>query len=390
MTEKLFYKDPYIREAECEVENILEKDSKYHVVLKSTPFYPEGGGQPSDLGSIDGLRVEYVYEEDDIIYHVMSEKLEKTVVNCLVDYDRRVDHVQQHSGEHLMSAAFYKLFGASNDGFHFGEEYVTIDILLKEITEEMIKKAEKEANSYVFRNEEVKTYFLSKEEAQKLPMRKAIKAEGNIRIVQMGENIDFSSCCGTQVNRTGEVGIIKITKWEKYKGMTRVYVKCGFRALNDYMIKQDIVKELAKGFSVQESEILNKIKSQNEEIEMLKNQLSSLNSKIAVKEAENLLKNSKEGKFIIAEYSEYSFDFLEKIYDILKDEKYILILTSLKDMRLLFSHNGSFDVQCGKIFKEKLKDFNGRGGGSPKRAQANFSDEKLLRSFVAYLQESLK
>ena len=212
MTKKLFYDDPYICEAECEVEDIIKKDDKFEVVLKSTPFYPEGGGQPSDTGFMDNIRVEYVHEENDVIYHVMSEKPSKSLVKCKVDFERRVYHIQQHSGEHLMSAAFFKLYKVSNAGFHLGTDYVTIDIEMQDITAEMIRKIEVEANSYIFRNEPVKTYFLSKEEALKLPLRKEIKAEGIIRMVQMGESIDYSACCGTQVNRTGEVGIIKIIK----------------------------------------------------------------------------------------------------------------------------------------------------------------------------------
>lgn len=385
MTEKLFYNDPYISEAQCEVEDIIEKDGKFEIVLKSTPFYPEGGGQPCDFGFIDGIRVEYVHEENGTIYHVMSQKPKNKTVNCKVDLERRIDHIQQHSGEHLMSAAFFKLYGASNDGFHMGEEYATLDVLLKDISEEMIKKAENEANSYVFRNEPVKTYFLTKEEAEKLPLRKKIKAEGKIRIVQMGENIDFVACCGTQVNRTGEVGTIKIVKWEKYKGMTRVYIKCGMRALKDYQVKHDYITEIAKGFSAEVSDVVKKVKSQSEEITAMKKQISNLYAKVASAEAEELISKA-DSKVIIKEYKEEGFDFLDKLYESLKDKEYILILSSLKDKRLLLAHNGAFDLDCGKLFKEKIKEYNGRGGGNAKRAQASFAEEADLRSFADYLK----
>jgi len=388
MTKKLFYDDPYICEAECEVEDIIKKDDKFEVVLKSTPFYPEGGGQPSDTGFMDNIRVEYVHEENDVIYHVMSEKPSKSLVKCKVDFERRVDHIQQHSGEHLMSAAFFKLYKVSNAGFHLGTDYVTIDIEMQDITAEMIRKIEAEANSYIFRNEPVKTYFLSKEEALKLPLRKEIKAEGIIRMVQMGESIDYSACCGTQVNRTGEVGIIKIIKWEKNKGMTRVYIKCGWRALKDYQIKHDYVTEIAHGFSVEDSGIIEKIKGQNDTIEDLRKQVSSLYSKIASKEAEALIEGS-DSKFIIAEYNEEGFDFLDKIYEKLKAAEAILILSSIKDKKLILAQNGSFDFQCGKLFKEKLKEFDGRGGGNAKRAQASFKDATSMERFAEYLKSNL-
>lgn len=384
MTEKLFYKDPYICEAQCEVEYVTEKDGKYEVVLKSTPFYPEGGGQPSDLGFIDNIRVEYVYENEDIIYHVTSEKPVNNIVNCKVDYERRVDHIQQHSGEHLLSAAFFKLYKGVNAGFHMGNEYVTLDIDMKDLTEGMIKAAEMEANSYIYRDEEVKTYFLDKEEALKLPLRKAIKAEGTIRMVQMGESIDYSACCGTQVRRTGEVGIIKIVKSEKYKGMTRIYLKCGLRALKDYISKHDMVSELARGFSVEEKDVADKVKAQTEEISNLKKQIGGLYTKIASQEAEALIEKADEG-YITVEYEQDGFDFIEKIYEVLKDKDYILILSSLKDKKMLFAQNGSFKIDCGKIFKESLKQFNGRGGGNAKRAQAAFQDEVSIRNFEKFL-----
>jgi len=388
MTKKLFYEDPYICEAKCEVEEIVGKADKFEIVLKSTPFYPEGGGQPSDLGTIDGIKVEYVYEKDDIIYHVMASKPIEKLVNCKVDFERRVDHIQQHSGEHLLSAAFFKLYKVSNAGFHLGENYVTIDIELKDVTEEMIKKVENEANSYIFKNEPVKTYFMTKEEANKLPLRKAIKAEGNIRMVEMGEGTDYSACCGTHVKFTGEVGTIKIIKFEKNKGMTRIYMICGWRALKDYQAKFDLITEIAKKFSVEASEVVNKVKGQRDEIIELKNQLSKLYGQIALKEAVTLETNAN-SNFIISEYKEEGFDFLEKLYDSLKEKQYILLLSSLKDKKLILAQNGSFDINCGKLFKENLKEYNGKGGGNDKRAQANFEDKDSLEKFLDFLKNRI-
>ncbi|MDD3223948.1 MAG: alanyl-tRNA editing protein [Clostridium sp.] len=388
MSEKLFYKDPYICSAECEVEDVIEKNDKYEVVLKSTPFYPEGGGQLCDTGYIDGIKVEYVYEKEDTIYHVMKNKPLNKLVKCEVDYEKRIDHTQQHSGEHLMSAAFFKLYNVSNDGFHMGDDYVTIDILMDNMNEDMMKKAEMEVNSYIFRNEPVKTYFRTKEEALKLPLRKPIKAEGKIRIVQMGENIDFVACCGTQVKRTGEVGIVKIIKWERYKGMTRVYIKCGFRALKDYEEKHDNMKALGLKFSIDDSEVLERVEKEIVEKTELKKQVSSLYSKIAEWEAEKLLKNAS-SKFIIEQYKEEKFDFLNNIYENLKDSDYILILSSLSDNRMMLAAKDSLGVNCGKIFKEKIKEFDGRGGGSPKRAQASFKDETSMNNFIEYIKSNL-
>ncbi|MBK1810572.1 alanyl-tRNA editing protein [Clostridium sp. YIM B02505] len=389
MTEKLFYKDPYICEADCEIESILDKGDKFEIVLKRTPFYPEGGGQPNDFGYINDIEVSYVYEEDDVIYHVVDRKPEGSVVKCKVDYERRVDHIQQHSGEHLLSAAFFKLFRVSNAGFHLGEDYVTIDMELKDATKEMIKSIEKEVNLYVFKNEPIKTYFLSKDEALKLPLRKEIKAEGNnIRMVQVGENTDFSACCGTHANRTGEIGLVKIIKYEKYKGMTRVYFKCGLRALKDYQIKHDYIVDLTRTLSADPSEISNKIKNQKEEIIDLKKKVGSLYSTLALSKAQELL-NGANDKFIIAQYEDEDFELLEKICDEFKEKDFILILSSLRYKKLILAQNGTFDFECGKIFKETLKEFGGKGGGNAKRAQASFEDKNSLNKYIEYLKENL-
>jgi alanyl-tRNA synthetase len=425
ITKKLFYTDPYICSAKCEIEDIFEKNGKFEIVLKSTPFYPEGGGQPCDKGQIDGIDIEYVYEDEDVIYHVVAQKptsvssiidtstgvgacsCKGIVVECIVDYKRRFDHIQQHSGEHLLSGAFFKLYKAVNAGFHLGQDYITIDMEHNNLTEDMIKKAEAEANSYIYKNEPIKTYFMSKDEALKLPLRKEVKAEGNIRIVKMGDGTDYSACCGTHVKYTGEVGIIKILKFENYKGMTRLYIKCGLRALQDYNQKHEDITFLAKKFSTEVSDVVNKVTSQTELIADLKMKLVNISNKLAAKEAEELIKNA-DSSIIINEYEEEGFEFLEKLYDQLKGKAYTLILSSLKENRLLFAHtnepapasgatsisapmqNKSVGIDCGKVLKESLKDFNGRGGGNSNRAQASFTNNEELKKYANYLISSMK
>ncbi|MFL0250385.1 alanyl-tRNA editing protein [Clostridium neuense] len=387
MTEKMFYDDPYICQGEAKIVDVVEKNNKYEVILDKTPFYPEGGGQPCDLGTINGIPVEFVHEKDDVIYHVMSKKPDGEIAECKVDFQRRRDNIQQHTGEHLLSAAFFKLYKGVNCGFHMGEDYITIDIDMEEVTEAMVQKVEEEVNNYIYMNVPTKTYFMSKAEAQKLPLRKAIKAEGRIRIVQLGD-VDYSACCGTHVVRTGEVGIVKILKTEKYKGMTRVYFKCGERALKHIMKEHDIIGKLQKSFSTEEDKLVDRVNSQNEEIANLRKEIAEYKKNEAKIQAEKLLK-SLHSKFISADYEDKDFDFIEGVYDCLKDEEAVIILTSGKDNRIIFAQNSIDNVQCGKIFKENIKEFNGRGGGSPKRAQAAFSNKEDLDRFVEFLKRKV-
>lgn len=387
MTYKLFYDDPYICESEEKIVNIEEKDNKYEVVLDKTPFYPEGGGQPCDLGTMNGIPVEYVYEKDDTIYHVMSVKPEGDTAKCKVDFNRRLDNIQQHTGEHLLSAAFFKLYGGVNCGFHMGDDYITVDIDMEDVTPLMVKKIEDEANSYIYSNVPTKTYFMSKPEAEKLPLRKAIKAEGRIRIVQLGD-VDYSACCGTHVNRTGEVGIIKVLKTEKYKGMTRVYFKCGKRAFDQCAKEHDIILELQKNLSIDEDNILKKVESNKEEITSLKKKVSDYKKTEAKGEAKKLMDQASDG-VISAHYDDGDFSFIETIYDDIKDEKFVAILTSGMDNRILFAQNGSDSIECGKIFKQNIKEYNGRGGGNAKRAQAAFKNKDDLNKFAEFLKETI-
>ncbi|MCR3759937.1 alanyl-tRNA editing protein [Clostridium felsineum] len=385
MTHKLFYDDSYICESEGKIVSVIEKDGKFEIVLDETSFYPEGGGQPCDLGTINDIPVEYVYEKGDVIYHVMSIKPNGDTAKCKVDFLRRQDNIQQHTGEHLLSAAFFKLYNGVNCGFHMGDDYLTIDIDMEEVTPDMIKKIEDEANKYVYANVETKTYFMSKPEAEKLPLRKAIKAEGKIRIVQLGD-VDYSACCGTHVVRTGEVGIIKILKTEKHKGMTRVYFKCGKRAFEEYTKEHNIITELQKILSIDEENILNKVKSNKEEISTLKKIVSDYKKNEAKIEADKL-KNEKNDGVIFKHYEDGDFSFIEEIYDGIKDEDAIIILTSGVDNRILFAQNGGSTVECGKIFKQNIKNYNGRGGGNAKRAQAAFSSKDDLFKFAEFLKK---
>lgn len=379
MTEKLFYKDPYLCEAEARVVEVLYKEDKVEVILDKTPFYPEGGGQANDLGFIEDIPVTYVYEEEEIIYHVMDRAPSNSLVKCRVDYNRRRDHIQQHSGEHLLSAAFFKLYNAANRGFHLGEDYVTIDIDLKEISEDMINAVEERVNEYIYTNLPVTTFFTNKEEANKLPMRKEVNLEGNVRIVNLGD-MDYCACCGTHVVRTGEIGLVKIIKTEKNKGMTRVYFNCGERAIKDYRKKQQILNELNRMLSIGEEDIVSKINAQKEELIEVKKQLLEYKRAEAFKEAE-VLETQAENKIIFKIFEEKKFEFLEQVYDFIKEKEYILILASGIDNQLMFAHNGSFSLDCGKIFKENIKAFNGKGGGNSKRAQGRFEQLEDLDEF---------
>jgi alanyl-tRNA synthetase len=388
LTYRLYNENSYINECESKVVEVIEKEGRFLAVLDVTPFYPEGGGQPSDIGLIDDAKVLYVFEENETIYHVTDRKLQQKEVKCYVDFERRFDFMQQHSGEHLLSAAFFKLFKGVNCGFHMGEEYVTIDIDLKEVTEDMLCQIEETANQYVTQNLEVYNYIVTREEVKKLPMRKEVKVDEGIRIVQMGE-ADYSACCGTHVVRTGEIGLIKIIKTEKYKGMTRVYFKCGKRALKDYMNKHNIISSLGKLFSAEENSLVKTIEAQNLLVKELNRKILEAKKQLAAIEAKHLIGEA-QSQIILKNFEDKTFEDVQIISSILESEPFIALLSSLQDRKVVMSQNGKYNVSCGKLFKEKLAYYNGKGGGNDRKAQAAFQTNEELLQFTKAIIEIVK
>ncbi|MCY6959774.1 alanyl-tRNA editing protein [Clostridium brassicae] len=388
MTEKLYYVDPYLKECEAQVVDVIREDDRLLVVLDKTPFYPEGGGQPSDIGYIDGVKVTYVYEKNDVIYHVVEEEVKGRNVECSIDFERRFDFMQQHSGEHLLSGVIHKLYRGNNKGFHLGEDYVTIDIDIYPFKDSMVEEIEKEVNNYIYMNEPFLTYFVDKESLDKVPSRKKIDVEGDIRIVE-AKNMDCCPCCGTHVLRTGEIGIVKILKVEKYKGMSRLYLKCGKRAYEDFKFKHNIVDILCRKFSTDEKSVIKNIDKQFEEIFNLKRGVSYLNNKLAQEEALKLMESSKEG-YIFKSYEDKSFEEVKYIGEALQNEPYIVVLSSLKEKNILFINNSDIELSCGKVFKEHIKKFNGKGGGRNEKAQGSFCDIKDLEEFSTFLYKMIK
>lgn len=387
MTERLFYKDSYIKECIANVVEAIDKDGKVVVVLDRTPFYPEGGGQPSDTGYIDDARVLDVYEQGEKIYHILDRPLKNKEVYCKVDLERRIDYMQQHSGEHILASCFYKLLNTRSSSFHMGDEYSTVDISLPEVSEELVAKVEDMANEAIYENHPVRAVVVTEEESKSMNLRRYVDGEREVRIVEI-ENVDACACCGTHVKRTGEVGIIKIIKTEKYKGLTRVYFKCGKRAFQDYCKKHDIVTSLVRSFSTGEGGIVNKIFSDIEHMKELSRKLSEYRKRLCKYEAEELKTLAKDN-VIYHIYEDKEMDELQKIVEELSSGHNFLVLASAKYRQILVSSGGGYSINLGQFFKEWIKEFGGRGGGKADRAQGSFESVEGLKKFSEVLIDNL-
>ncbi len=225
MTQRLFWDDAYLREFTARVARRTPKG----IVLDRTAFYPTSGGQPNDTGTINGVRVVDVVEEGEEIVHVLDGDLKGDEVKGSIDWSRRLDHMQQHDGQHILSEAFVRIAKAETGSFHLGAETCTID-LGRSVTPADLEAAEELANRVIWENRPIDIGFFTKDEVAKLPVRKPPAVEGKIRIVHV-RDFDCSACCGTHAKASGETGVVLVLGAEKTKSETRISFVCGWRAL---------------------------------------------------------------------------------------------------------------------------------------------------------------
>lgn len=234
MLDALYYKDPYLTEFTSRVISCQPGKNGYEIVLEDTAFYPEGGGQPGDTGFLNGsVEVIDTKERDGQILHICKEAIAVgTVVTGKLDWQQRFRHMQQHTGEHILSGIVHQKYGYDNVGFHMGKDFVSVDFNGM-LTPEQITEIEQCANEAVFSDQEICVTYPSTEELKNLNYRSKKELTGQVRIVEVPGS-DICACCGTHVKRTGEVGLIKVTRSEHYKGGIRLYLQIGWSALEDY------------------------------------------------------------------------------------------------------------------------------------------------------------
>lgn len=395
--EKLYYENPYTKEFTAEIINVIEKNNKYYVELDKTYFYPEGGGQPSDTGYINSIPVTYVLEEDSKIYHVMDVKpLKIHRAKCNIDWEKRYDHMQQHLGQHILSACLFELFNANTIGFHLGKNFSTIDID-KLLANEEIKAAEKMANKIIFDNISVEILYPTNSELKKLPLRKiSPKVNDQIRVVKIGD-IDINACCGTHPNSTIEVQIIKISKYEKYKNGTRIEFLCGSRAVSDYTLKHDSIQKMSTILSCNENSLISEVERLSGELNKALSEKAALKSEVANYEIKEILASCE---------SIQNIKIIKSIYDNV-DLKYINLLASklvsFPSVIALFGVKSNDKAQlifmCSKelkivsmnsLLKDAITLIDGKGGGSNFSAQGGGKNNNNLESSVEYAYNKIK
>jgi len=377
-TPKLYFRDSSLLEFSATVIDAKPSDRGHCVVLDQTAFYPTGGGQPNDIGTLGQATVVDVFEDETgTIYHVVENAGSLNpgeTVTGIIDRARRLDHMQQHSGQHILSQAFVQACGAETRSFHLGARTSTIDIELQSPTADLLRAAEDIANAVVFEDRPMRVHMVNEEEAARLPLRKESAVRGNIRVIEV-ENFDWSPCGGTHAGRTGQIGNIAIRSYERVKRLTRVEFVCGLRALAEYRLANDSALGVARLFSCERDSSPELAARSLQENKDLKRQVREFRELAMSAEASELLASAPlsggfkivKGIFKLRDFEEVRI-LASKIVQ--REPSIALLATSdAKGARLVFARSTSMTQDMGQLLAQACSALGGRGGGKPDLAQ---------------------
>lgn len=388
MSAILYYNDSFLREWTTTIVERKEQDEQYFVRLAETAFYPHGGGQPCDTGVINDIAVLDVMKEEEVIWHQVERLPIEDQADCQLNWERRFDHMQHHTGQHLLSATALQLFDAPTLSFHLGQDMVTIDIDRSSFSDAEMTTLEQAVNQRIYNNLAVTSYFVNEEQLAQLPIVKMPKVTEHIRIVEI-EGVEYNACGGTHVAQTGQIGIIKLFKAEKQKGSIRLYFKCGARALQDYNDSLDILNTLAVKFNTGRKDILERFGKWEEDQQQLKTELEQLRKANDIHEAKQL-SSQIQNQQLTHMFEHKTLPDLQRIAaNLMAEQPLTVLLATSSEYKVFLAQNGHPQLKCGAFFKEHLSTFNGKGGGSDLSAQATFTSEADLIAFYTFAEQQL-
>ena len=380
-TERLYYSDSHLIEFDAQVVDLEERDDgAIAVTLDRTAFYPTGGGQPNDTGTLGDARViDCIDAEADGVLHVVQGLVPQIgdTVHGKVDWLRRVNHIQQHTGQHILSAAFVKLFDAPTRSFRVLEHECEIDVEFKEPTEERIELAIDLANQIIWENRPIQIRQVTSEQAATLPLRKEPAREGDLRVIEI-DDIDLTPCGGTHARSTGEVGCIAVRRWERAKGLTRIQFMAGVRVLNDYRRANKTAANIAEMFSAGRDDSASLVAKLIDENKLLSRRVRDLDQIACRVEAEDLLRGAspslREGSPTVVShvFDNRDADSLKHLALALIAHPNTVALLGSRDgdaARLVFARSPDTVGDMNSLMRKACEIIDGRGGGKPDLAQ---------------------
>lgn len=380
MTNRLYYDTSYTTAFRAQIIEALPYDTRIAIVLDETYFYPTSGGQPHDTGTLDGLPIVdvVVRDADSAILHILSTPSQLTVgqtIQGVIDWERRFDHMQQHTGQHILTQAFAQTAGARTVGFHLSPDSVTIDLDQHSLSEAQIFAAENLANEVVQADKAVIATLRAEGEHDGVRMRKRPKhvVTDGLRVIEI-EGFDQTACGGTHVSRTGEIGLIKVIKTEKRGDKTRVEFRCGGRALADYRDKHQVISALAADMNCRFVEIPELVGKLRTELKTIQQALKEAREQIVEFEAERLLNRaSRTDRYalITAAFDKRDAAEVKRLASRLAEnpDTVVLLGTAGEKAQLFFARSTALPFNMGALLKEAVEQLGGRGGGQAAFAQ---------------------
>lgn len=393
LKERLYYKEPNCQSFTTKITKTKQDESgQNYVVLAQTAFYPTGGGQPHDLGTIHGEKVINVEEVDDEIRHYIDKPIHSLdKVSCLLDWKRRFDHMQQHTGQHILSAAFAELFDLPTVSFHLGKSLVSIDLDTEHISAEQLNAVEQLANEIILENRPIDVKWVTENDLDAYPLRKKVQAEGEIRLVII-PNFDYNGCGGTHTESTGQVNAIKIMSTEKHRGQTRVHFICGKRVLSQLHHKTTIVREASQLLSASEEQIGEAIAQLLATKQSLEKSVQEAEEAILQFEAKELI-GTQDSLFIRSTFENRSIQQLQKLARLVvaDAEEAIVLLVAKNEGKLQFvaARGKLVELSMKTISASVLPTINGKGGGSDAFVQGGGDSLISAEALVQKMIESL-
>ena len=393
MQSKLYYQDAYIQTFTAQVlKQEFDESGRYYLVLNQTAFYPTGGGQPHDTGLIAGRTVIDVEEVNGEIRHYLDAPIEVTdsLVSCGIDWERRFDHMQQHAGQHILSAAFDHSFGYKTVGFHMGNENLTIDLETEELTNEEAQEAEELANKIILENRPIETKWVTEEELSQYELRKETKVKEDIRLVIIPD-FDYNGCGGTHPKATGEVSAIKILDWEKQRKNIRIQFACGLRVIKKLGEKQNVLLQLTNLLNAPEKEMPQAVTRLLDNEKLLAKALEQSKEALLQYEAREL---AGEGQAVIAKvFENRTIQELQKLARMIVSEQenqlVFFVSTDGTRIQVVCAKGKARTEKMNQLIGEILPLINGKGGGSDSFAQgggeALLTGEEILAKLFTLL-----
>ena len=378
MTERLYYTDPYQTDFEATVIRVGDRGGRQAVVLDRTAFYPASGGQPADSGTLGAARVvDVIDDEDGAILHVIEGDAPAGRVAGRIEWNRRFEHMQQHTGQHVLSAAFDRGCRVRTVSFHLGADASTID-LAREVTTAEIAQAEDSANQIVWEDRPVTIRFVDAADAAALPLRKETARTGLLRIIEV-QDFDVSACGGTHVARTGAIGIVVVSSWERFKGGTRLEFKCGVRALRGYRGLRDVVSSSARQVSAAAHDLPDAIQRLQSELKESSRHARTIAERLATYEAEALAARAvdvERVRLVVEAVEDADVNGLKSMAQTIAGRAghVAILLTASAPRSVVIARAVDVALDASALLKQMTLQFGGRGGGRPELAQGGGLD----------------